>query len=56
MVMVRRPGADSDATTAALEAVLADVPTADVMTADEYKDSIVGQLNQLLNLLYGLLP
>ena len=25
------------------------------MTADEYKDSIVGQLNQLLNLLYGLL-
>jgi len=25
------------------------------MTAAEYKDSIVGQLNQLLNLLYGLL-
>ena len=31
------------------------MPTAEVMTADEYKDSIVGQLNQLLNLLYGLL-
>ena len=25
------------------------------MTASKYKDSIVGQLNQLLNLLYGLL-
>lgn len=54
MVMVAT-GGSSDATTAALKAVLADVPTADVMTAEEYKDSIVGQLNQLLNLLYGLL-
>ena len=29
--------------------------TAEVKTAQEYKDSIVGQVNQLLNLLYGLL-
>ena len=48
-------GGGSDATTAALKAVVADVPTADVMTAAEYKDSVVGQVNQLLNLLYGLL-
>ena len=40
---------------AALEAALSDVPTADVMTAAEYKDSIVGQVSQMLNLLYGLL-
>ena len=31
------------------------VPTAEVKTAVEYKDSVVGQVNQLLNLLYGLL-
>ncbi len=54
MVMVSTGGV-SDANTAALEGALADVPTADVMTAAEYKDSMVGQLNQLLNLLYGLL-
>jgi len=54
MVMVSTGGV-SDANTAALESALADVPTADVMTAAEYKDSMVGQLNQLLNLLYGLL-
>ncbi|HSL95629.1 MAG TPA: FtsX-like permease family protein, partial [Thermoleophilia bacterium] len=40
---------------AALEAALADLPTAEVQTAAEYKDSIVGQVNQLLTLLYVLL-
>ncbi len=39
----------------ALKAALASVPTADVQTAQQYKDSIVKQVNQLLNLLYGLL-
>ena len=31
------------------------MPTAKVETAQEYKDSLVGQVNQLLNLVYGLL-
>ncbi len=55
MVLALTGGEGSDADTAAIEAALADVPTADVMTAAEYKDGIVGQLDQLLNLLYGLL-
>ena len=38
-----------------LEAALASVPTAEVKTAQEYKDSLIGQVNQLLNLVYGLL-
>jgi putative ABC transport system permease protein len=54
-MVVVSTGGPSDTAGAAIEASLADVPTADVMTAAEYKDSIVGQLNQLLNLLYGLL-
>jgi len=40
---------------AALKTVLADVPTASVQTVAEYKDTVVKQVNQLLNLLYGLL-
>ena len=38
-----------------LKAALKDVPTAKVQTVAEYKDSVVKQVNQLLNLLYGLL-
>ena len=54
MVMVGTTGgAETDK--AAIEAALADNPTAEVMTAVEYKDSIVGQVSQMLNLLYGLL-
>ncbi|MEZ5126485.1 MAG: FtsX-like permease family protein [Thermoleophilia bacterium] len=56
MVLV---GADEgvalDALKTDIEAALADTPTAEVRTAGEYKDSIVGMVNQLLNLLYGLL-
>lgn len=40
---------------AALEASLADLPTAEVQTAAEYKDAVVGQINQLLVMLYVLL-
>jgi len=54
-MIVVSTGGESETATAAIDAALADVPTADVMTAAEYKDSIVGQLDQLLNLLYGLL-
>ena len=38
-----------------LTAALAAVPTAEIKTAQQYKDSLVGQVNQLLNLVYGLL-
>lgn len=49
------PGGDLAATKGAIQAALADIPTAEVRTTEEYKDSIVGIVNQLLNLLYGLL-
>lgn len=49
------PDADATQTKAALTAALAETPTALVRTADEYKESIVGLVNQILNLLYGLL-
>ncbi len=48
-------GGESDETTAAIKGAVAHLPTADVMTAAEYKDSIVGQLDSMLNLFYGLL-
>ena len=49
------PGSPVAQTGAGLKSALAAVPTAEVKTAQEYKDSMVGQVNQLLNLLYGLL-
>ncbi|MFA4966356.1 MAG: FtsX-like permease family protein [Thermoleophilia bacterium] len=55
LVVKAAPGADQAQTQAAIEAALTDAPTAQVQTAAEYKDAIVGMVNQLLNLLYGLL-
>ena len=56
MVFVKAaPGTDLEAEQNQLETALAAVPTAKVQTAQEYKDSLVGQVNQLLNLVYGLL-
>jgi putative ABC transport system permease protein len=49
------PGANGEQTLRAIKASLADLPTAKPQTAQEYKDSTVGMVNQLLNLLYGLL-
>ncbi len=49
------PGADQTQTLRAIKTALADLPTAKAQTAQEYKDSAIGQVNQLLNLLYGLL-
>ncbi|HET6496081.1 MAG TPA: FtsX-like permease family protein [Thermoleophilia bacterium] len=56
MVIAKR-GANGDEaqTGTAIETALADTPTAVVETTEEYKESIVGMVNQLLNLLYGLL-
>ncbi len=50
-----KEGADLVQTKQAIEDALADTPTAMVRTIDEYKENIVGMINQLLNLLYGLL-
>jgi len=56
MVFVKSdPGAAGGQQLAALKTALKDVPTADVKTVAEYKDGIVKQVDQLLNLLYGLL-
>ena len=49
------PGADKQRTLDAVKGALADVPTADPQTAQEYKDQTVSLVNQLLNLLYLLL-
>jgi putative ABC transport system permease protein len=49
------PGTDLAQEADQLKAALASVPTAQVKTAQEYKDSLVGQVNSLLNLVYGLL-
>jgi len=48
-------GAANGEQLAALKTALKDVPTAEVKTVAEYKDGVVKQVNQLLNLLYGLL-
>jgi putative ABC transport system permease protein len=56
MVFVKGSAAGDPAQNlAGIKAALAAVPTADVKTAAQYKDSMVKQVNQLLNLLYGLL-
>jgi len=56
MVFVKDvPGGGGAQGERALKSALASVPTADVQSAQQYKDSIVKQVNQLLNLLYGLL-
>ena len=56
MVFVKGSAAGDPAQNlAGIKAALASVPTADVQTAQQYKDSMVKQVNQLLNLLYGLL-
>ena len=56
MVFVKSdPGAAGGQQLAALKTALKDVPTADVQTVAQYKDGVVKQVDQLLNLLYGLL-
>jgi putative ABC transport system permease protein len=56
MVFVKAaPGTDLAQEAQQLKTALAAVPTAEVKTAQEYKDSLVGQVNSLLNLVYGLL-
>jgi putative ABC transport system permease protein len=55
LVVARSAGGATEATTRALDEALAQVPTANVQTSEEYKDSVVAQVNQLLTLLYVLL-
>ena len=55
MAFVKTAGGATPANSEALKAALAGIPTAEVRDDAEYKDSIVGQVNQLLNLMYGLL-
>ena len=56
MVFVKAlPGTDLAEEGRRLTAVMASTPSAKVRTAQEYKDSLVGQVNSLLNLVYGLL-
>jgi putative ABC transport system permease protein len=51
-----RPGADQKAVQAGVQRTLdRQFPEAEVLTADEFKDNIAGQVNQLLYLIYALL-
>ena len=51
-----RPGADQKAVQAGVKRVLTrQFPEAEVLTADEFKDDVAGQVNQLLYLIYALL-
>ena len=49
------PGADADAVHHALDKVVAPLPIVNVQDKDEFGDSIRGQVNQLLFMIYGLL-
>jgi len=55
VVAKARPGVDVGATQRAIETAMASVPTAKVRSTDEYKESTVDLVNQLLTLVYGLL-
>ena len=55
VVASAQPGADIAATQLAIEAALASTPTAEVQTAEQYKEGTVDLVNQLLLLIYGLL-
>ena len=55
MVFASAGGGDPQQSLQSLKSALADVPTADVQTAQEYKDTTINMVNQLLNLLYALL-
>lgn len=48
-------GADPVAARAALDQVQADYPTVQIQDQTEFKESISGQINQLLNIVYALL-
>ncbi len=49
------PGADVEAVRAGLDEVQAQYPTVQILDQTEFKESISGQISQLLNLVYALL-
>ena len=49
------PGADPTAVRAELDTIQAEYPTVKIQDQTEFKESISGQINQLLNLVYALL-
>jgi putative ABC transport system permease protein len=55
IVVSHAPGVSNEATRVAVERVLADFPTADLMTKSEFKGSMADQIDQILNLVYVLL-
>jgi putative ABC transport system permease protein len=55
LYVLAAPGADTDDVRAALDRTLAEVPVAQLQDLTEFKDSIRGQINQLLGIIYVLL-
>ncbi len=49
------PGVDPATVRPAIDVVQKDYPTVQIQDQTEFKDSITGQINQLINLIYGLL-
>jgi putative ABC transport system permease protein len=55
IVVSRADGVSAGDTRRAVDAVLADYPTAELMTEEEFTDSMAGAIEQVLNLVYVLL-
>jgi putative ABC transport system permease protein len=55
VVVSSAPGVPKDQARAAVETVLKDFPTAELMTKDEFKGSMAGRIDKILNLVYVLL-
>ena len=55
VVIKNAPGVSMSEARHAIQTVLADYPTAKLLTEDEFKGSIADQINKILNLVYVLL-
>ncbi len=55
VVVANAPGVSMEQARRAIDGVLVDYPTADLLTRDEFKGSIAGEINAMLNLIYVLL-
>jgi putative ABC transport system permease protein len=55
VVVANAPGVSMAEARRAIDGVLVDYPTADLLTRDEFKGSVAGEISSMLNLIYVLL-
>lgn len=55
VVVTNAPGVSMAQARRAIDGVLTDYPTAELMTRDQFKGSVAGEIDQMLNLVYVLL-